>query len=346
MQRRARRCEYNGRVSYSETRGRGVASYVRATRRDEYWVALASQRASFLDAEGRLREELVEDADCAVCGPAPFVEAFVKDAFLYVRCRGCGSVFIRTQLRDSVLDAFWAESPVTAMWLDVLFTDAQLEFDRAKFAEALAALEAARGGPGSVLDVGSSVGTFLDVARSRGWEVTGVEPGNRARGLAHEHYELDLAASLADVDGTFDVVSFWEVVEHTKQPKELLAAAAVRLAPGGKLVSLVGGNAASLANRIMRASSAAFDFARLWYFTPSSFERILGHVGLRQETTQQVLGEIDTVVNYLRYDDPYAPSFDEPVLPDHVVRALAAAATEDDRGYKFLSIASAARPTA
>lgn len=327
-------------MSYSETRSKGVASYVQATGRDAYWRALADQRASFLDDRGELRADLVEDVSCAVCGPTEVRHVFDKDGFPYLRCLVCGSVFIGKQLRESVLAEYWSNAPVANMWLDVLLTPAQLEFDRKKFDDALAAAESRRGGPGALLDIGSSVGTFLDVARSRGWQVVGVEPGVRARDLAREHYGLELAATLDSLESkSFDLVTFWEVVEHTKRPGELLAAASSLLAADGELLTLVGGNAGSLANRIMRSASAAFDFARLWYFTPTSFERLLLDTGLAQTQLEGVLAEIDTAHNYLRYDDPYAPVFDEPVLDAVTLAALQSDAARPGLAYKFLCIA-------
>lgn len=325
-------------MSYSETRRKGVASYVRATGRDAYWRALTEQRAAFRDPSGALRPELVEAMSCAVCGPAESRLVFEKDAFPYRRCIDCGSIFIATQLREEVLDAYWSTSPVADMWLDVLLTPAQLEFDKKKFDEALGAAEARRGGPGTLLDIGCSVGTFLDVARTRGWNVSGVEPGERARQLAREHYGLDVAANLDELDpGSFDLVTFWEVVEHTKRPGALLQAACSMLRPGGELITLVGGNAGSLANRIMRSASAAFDFSRLWYFTPLSFDRLLTASGFEPGPADGVLVEVDTAVNYLRYDDPYAPVLDEPVVSAETLAALEADAARPELAYKFLS---------
>ena len=330
-------------MSYQETRNQGVAAYVRATGRDAYWHALAEQRAQFVDEHGRLRRELAEEVPCAVCGPGDAVLVFEKDGFPYLRCTSCGTVFIGTQLRESVLDEFWSAAPVAAMWLDVLLSPAQLEFDRRKFEHALDDVEQLRGGPGRVLDVGSSVGTFLDVARARGWTVAGVEPGERARALARESYGLELAQDVADhAHERFDLVTFWEVVEHTKRPVELLGLVAPLLADHGVLLSLVGGNAGSIANRVMRASSAAFDFARLWYFTPSSYERLLARARLRGVELRGVLGEIDTAMNYLRYDDPYRPVFEEPVLAEATISALQAESERPELAYKFLSLARAA----
>lgn len=328
-------------MSYSKTRAEGVAAYVQATGRDGYWRALAEQRASFLDGRGLLRPELVEVVACAVCGPADSRHVFDKDGFPYLRCLRCGTVFIGTQLRDEVMVDFWSNAPVVGMWLEVLLTPAQLEYDSAKFEAALIRVEERRGRPGSLLDIGCSVGTFLDVARSRGWSVTGIEPGERAREMARSRYNLVVHSDLSSLgEQRFDLVSFWEVVEHTKRPRDLLSSAAGLLTDAGLVLTLVGGNAGSLANRIMRASSAAFDFARPWYFTPSSFERLLGAAGLRSLDVQGVLGEVDTALNYLRYDDPYAPVFDEVVLGDASLAALQAEAARPELAYKFLSIAA------
>jgi hypothetical protein len=152
--------------SYDELRGRGVGAFVRETGRDEYWRVLAAQRATYLGPDGRAREEIVEHVDCAACGSAEARPVFDKDGFTYVRCVACGTVYVSPQLRLELLDEYWAESDVAARWLDVLLTPAQLEFDRAKYVEVLERIEGERGAPGRVLDIGSSLGVFLDCAET------------------------------------------------------------------------------------------------------------------------------------------------------------------------------------
>ncbi len=326
--------------SYDDVRGRGVAAFVHETGRDTYWRALAAQRASYLGPDGSVRPELVEDVACAACAVDEVREAFRKDGFRYVRCVTCGSLFISPQLRGEHLDEYWSVSPVAALWLDVLATPAQLEFDRAKYNDALAEVEERRGGPGSVLDIGCSVGVFLDVARARGWTVTGVEPGATARARAASQFGLDVHAGLDDLGRhRFDLVTLWEVVEHVKVPLELLRALRRVLAVDGTVLTLVGGNAHSLANRVMRSASAAFDFSRLWYFSPASYATLLGRAGLAQTGFRSVIAEIDTMVNFLRYDDPYAPVFAEPVFEGGMLAELGRTVLEGDLGYKFLSVA-------
>jgi SAM-dependent methyltransferase len=326
--------------AYDELRRRGVAAFVRETGRDAYWRALAEQRARYLGADGRARTELVETVVCAACDGPHARPCFEKDGFTYVRCVDCGTVYISPQLRAHVLDEYWAESEVAARWLEILLAPAQLEFDRRKYAEVLDCVERERGGPGRVLDIGSSLGVFLELARGRGWDVAGIEPGARARQRAQSEFGLALHASLDELESSvFDLVTFWEVVEHTKSPRELLKAARRLLEPDGTLVTLVGGNAHALANRVMRAASAAFDFSRLWYFSPSSYAGMLERSSLEQTSYTSILAELDTTMNYLRYDDPYEALFAEPVLPAEVLAQLETAILGSDLGYKFVSFA-------
>ena len=93
---------------------------------------------------------------------------------------------------------------------------------------------------GRVLDIGCTVGTFLQAAASHGWEAVGVEPNAaaaahaRAQGLTvHDgFFDLELAGRL----GQFDAVHLSEVIEHVFDPVDLLRVAARTLKPGGVLI--------------------------------------------------------------------------------------------------------------
>jgi len=88
------------------------------------------------------------------------------------------------------------------------------------FGRDLAAVERHERG-GKLLDVGCHLGLFLEVARERGWDVTGVEPSHwsveqaRKGGLDVRHGTLE---TVHFPDETFDVVTMWDVVEHLPDP--------------------------------------------------------------------------------------------------------------------------------
>ena len=82
---------------------------------------------------------------------------------------------------------------------------------------------------GRLLDLGCGVGNFLAAARDAGFDVAGIEMNQNAVRFAHQHYGLrDVTASrpgefLAAHPGEkFDVVTFFEVLEHQAEPQEFL----------------------------------------------------------------------------------------------------------------------------
>ena len=98
-----------------------------------------------------------------------------------------------------------------------------------------------------LLDVGCSSGAFLHAAVKLGFRAEGVEPAPRAAATARAaglkvHQGLLHEAGYAD--GQFDAITLFEVIEHLRQPQDLLKECRRILRPDGIL--LVGtGNTAS-----------------------------------------------------------------------------------------------------
>jgi 2-polyprenyl-3-methyl-5-hydroxy-6-metoxy-1,4-benzoquinol methylase len=91
---------------------------------------------------------------------------------------------------------------------------------------------------GKIVDVGCHLGFFLDVAKERGWDVTGVEPSRwsveqaRTRGLDVRHGTLETAHL---EENSFDVATLWDVIEHLSDPLAELKQMHRILKPGGVL---------------------------------------------------------------------------------------------------------------
>jgi 2-polyprenyl-3-methyl-5-hydroxy-6-metoxy-1,4-benzoquinol methylase len=94
---------------------------------------------------------------------------------------------------------------------------------------------------GRLLDVGCSTGLFLHEMAEDGWQVAGVEPIAFAAEFAQRRFALNVfQGTLHDAPyepASFDVVTFWDVLEHTFSPVDELAKASSLLRPGG-LVAL------------------------------------------------------------------------------------------------------------
>ncbi len=129
-------------------------------------------------------------------------------------------------------------------------------------------------GEGLLLDIGSGTGDFLVYAKSKNWNVQGVEPGEKARQLS-EKKGIIVNEFLQDVEEMqFDVITLWHVLEHVEDYDAYILEIKKRLKPGGTLIVAVP-NFKSNDALHYKEHWAAFDVPRhLWHFSKNSIERI------------------------------------------------------------------------
>lgn len=157
--------------------------------------------------------------------------------------------------------------------------------------------------PGKILDVGSALGTFLKIAEGRGWRPQGVEISRFAAEFAHEKRGLSVfngdLQDFAGEDGAFDVVTFWDSIEHVTRPRENLQTAARLLRPGGLMLlstdnfDCLLGDVSRLAYRLS-LGRLRYPMERVFiepnrsYFTEKTFRSALESCGLRMTTFEKV----------------------------------------------------------
>src|SRR5688572_4917657 len=137
-----------------------------------------------------------------------------------VRCRLCGFQYVNPRLRgDLVLSAYCEGEDPTYV--------SQLKARERTFAASLEQNERAAGGKGRLLDVGTAAGAFVAAARDRGWDAEGCEPNRWLAQWGAGHYDIRIRqGSLFDHaydKASFDVVTLWDVIEHTLDPAAVLA---------------------------------------------------------------------------------------------------------------------------
>ena len=93
-----------------------------------------------------------------------------------------------------------------------------------------------------LLDIGCGTGNFLAAARDAGYRVTGIELDRKAAGFAKERVGLQRVFPLTisefaeqHADEKFDVVTFFEVLEHQAAPVEFLQKVNMVLKPRGTI---------------------------------------------------------------------------------------------------------------
>ena len=155
---------------------------------------------------------------------------------------------------------------------------------------------AKRVGTGRILDVGSALGTFLKIAETRGFAPEGVEISQFASDFAREKRGLQVFTGdleqFSEKDGAFDVITFWDSIEHVTHPLENLSKAARLLRPGG-LVLMTTDNfdclISDVARLMYRASFGALRYAmqRVFiapnrsFFTEATLKALVKTCGLR-----------------------------------------------------------------
>jgi 2-polyprenyl-3-methyl-5-hydroxy-6-metoxy-1,4-benzoquinol methylase len=177
---------------------------------------------------------------CVLCdSPGPFAPVYERDRYRMVRC-ACGLVFQDPQPgADRLRAAYYHDSGFSEALLGEL-REVTLANARDRLRRLRAAGTAAAGT--RLLDVGASSGAWLEVAADAGIDGVGVELGETtARGARERGLDVR-TGTLEDVMPTlggrrFDLITFWDVLEHLEDPRRELALAAGLLEPGGMVAA-------------------------------------------------------------------------------------------------------------
>lgn len=199
-----------------------------------------------------------------------------------VRCRRCGFQYVNPRLSsDLILEGYTAGDDPTYV--------SQLEARERTFAASLDEIERAAGGKGRLLDIGTAAGAFVAAARDRGWQAEGCEPNAWLADWGSTHYGITIRqGSLFDQpyeEGTFDVITLWDVIEHTPDPRAVLDRCRALLKPGGILVV----NYPDIGSWIARILGRRWLFltsVHLYYFDRRTIRMILDKAGYTVETVR------------------------------------------------------------
>ncbi|WP_366185761.1 class I SAM-dependent methyltransferase [Flavobacterium ovatum] len=136
---------------------------------------------------------------------------------------------------------------------------------------------------GSILDIGAGTGDFLNVAKDNGWKTIGIEPSDRAKGIAISK-GIDFANATSDLDNhSFDVITMWHVLEHVPdldfQIKELKRL----LKPTGSLIIAVP-NFKSFDAKHYKEFWAAYDVPiHFWHFSKKAIQSLFEKEAMQLE---------------------------------------------------------------
>ena|SRR5579859_109269 len=159
---------------------------------------------------------------------------------------------------------------------------------------------------GRLLEVGCSYGDFLEVARRAGWRADGIEISSyacqvaRSKGFEVHSGELE---GLALNRNSYDVIAMWDVIEHLRDPGEIVQRCKELLAPGGALVARTP-NADALERRgglpglaYRQLAYPANTREHVFHFTPKSLSQLLKAQGFERVETDDYGGWEERVIS-------------------------------------------------
>lgn len=214
---------------------------------------------------------------CPCCSAEHLETIYRKHDLPVLRCNGCGQVFSgKTPCEEDIrklYENYYSDGNTTLN-----------EITQKRYAELLRRFRRYRE-TNRILDVGCGFGFFLSAAMDDGWRAYGTEISQSAfhylekLGIKDDQVFMGEVADMGLEEGSFDVVTMFEVVEHLPDPLRVLREIYSLLRKDG-LLYLTTPNYDSM-NRYLLGNfwSIIQPHEHLFYFTVGSLGRLLGRVG-------------------------------------------------------------------
>ena len=221
---------------------------------------------------------------CGICGNVG--RRFLLRGY-YRKCPLCrGASRIESDAPER-LDEYWRGE---AFW-----SEEEIEKRKQRepvFREAFRILRRHKPEPGSVLDIGCGIGTFLAICREEGWRVTGVDPAPIACQVAKREYGLDLVNDTFSArlfgERRFDAVFAAQVLHHLPDPAAFLADVTRVVAEDGVILlrtpNLVPQEALLRLQRLLGRKEQFFCGPTLHVFHPETLRLLFAREGFREVT--------------------------------------------------------------
>jgi SAM-dependent methyltransferase len=223
-----------------------------------------------------------------MCGGAEQDDVFMSsNGYPIVRCRACSLVFTddRTAPHASTLYPAFEQSDSGLQ--------KTLRASLGVFSKQREAFVRAVKPRGRLLDYGCGSGAFARWMEGAGYEVVGLEPFSLGEPLEEAGLTLlrQPLESAGDALGTFDMITLWHVLEHVKNPVEVLTQLARHLAPDGRIIVSVP-NFGSLQRSIFQGSWFHLDPPRhLLHFDDRTLRECFRRAGLESFEEKRFLPE-------------------------------------------------------
>ena len=226
--------------------------------------------------------------ECITCRDERLIKRLKSFEGSLAKCTECGLIFRNPKPSYETIKEYYKDD-----YSNIFLEEQTKNYRKGIFRHFLAPSIKDKG-EGRLLDVGSGYGIFLSLAKDLGWEVYGIELSEDACQFARKNFGLnvfcgDLKEASFPKDH-FDVVTLWNVLDHTTNPLEQLLEIKQILKDNGLLFIrlpnfLFQGKSRCIGEAFDRLFfghtnlSRKISVSHLYAFTPSSIANLLERAG-------------------------------------------------------------------
>lgn len=136
---------------------------------------------------------------------------------------------------------------------------------------------------GKILDIGAGTGDFLLECKNQNWDILGIEPNDKAKGIAVGK-GIKFGDTIEKLESnSFDVITMWHVLEHVPDVEHQVAELKRLLKPSGTIIIAVP-NFKSYDAKYYKEFWAAYDVPRhLWHFSKTAIEKLFDKQNMNLE---------------------------------------------------------------
>lgn len=288
------------------------------TGRSQFFDNVDKELSILVDPQtGKIRSDLAEQVNCPVCDGDQYEYLFIKQGFEFVRCSNCNLVYVNPRLLEKETLAYYGDAPKEgerapqsmSNWLSVLTNPLNQAWQTPYFEEAVGILSKFIPANGKILDIGCSIGLFMEIAQKSGFDCLGLEPEPESRAYALSrglNVRPDLFLDAGFPSNSFDAITMFGVLEHLNNPGKMLADIWDCLKPGGVVMVIVP-NVYSLANGTLHSQGRTFTGRNhLSYFSWGTLTDLFTRSGYETLHLDTCLTGLDAVLNYWQFKDPHS----------------------------------------
>jgi 2-polyprenyl-3-methyl-5-hydroxy-6-metoxy-1,4-benzoquinol methylase len=230
---------------------------------------------------------------CPVCQGNSFVHHLAcidhtvsHETFTIIKCRTCDLLITSPRPDQSEIGKYYQSSnyishtTATSSLFDVVYKIARA-FTLLWKIKLLKENIKHNTNPQKILDIGCGTGEFLAKCKQKGFSITGVEPSDVARANAEKETEQHIYSSLENVQGTFDCITLWHVLEHVHDLNHYVTELKNKLSKNGTIFIAVPNHECRDA-QFYKEQWAGYDVPRhLWHFNRKSMTTLINNHSLR-----------------------------------------------------------------